>query len=80
MADETINCPRCETEIGKTEKNCPKCGFDLETFDEETLSKMESALDVVEKRRKKKQIPPPQPEPEPEPKKKKGFFDSLRTK
>lgn len=54
MADETQLCPVCDTELGKTEKVCPKCGTDLETINEDVISNVERAMTVVEKRRKAK--------------------------
>jgi len=76
----TRTCPECEQEIGETEKNCPKCGLDLDEFSEEILSNLDRGISIVEKRRKKKTPPEPPPAPKPQPQTKPNFWKALGRK
>jgi RNA polymerase subunit RPABC4/transcription elongation factor Spt4 len=67
MADETRICDSCDTEIGKTEKVCPKCQANQEENDElaDAVSKGSSIIKKREERaNKNKPAPAPAPEPE----------------
>lgn len=66
---KTMNCPECDTEVGVTEKKCPKCGLDLSVLPE--FRRMLKAAAKMEA----KEIPPKQPEPEPE---SRSILDNLR--
>jgi hypothetical protein len=69
---DTKECPSCDAVIGKTEKTCPKCSVDLDEL-EDTLTTVEKANAILEKRRKKT-LPL---EPPPAPKKKTNKLRSL---
>jgi len=62
---ETKDCPKCDAVIGASETKCPKCGADFEEL-EDLTSSVETALSIIEKR-KKRNAPPPPPEPTPAP-------------
>lgn len=51
MADETKTCEACDAVIGKSEKECPKCGIDFEEL-ETAVKTVTTAQAVAEKRRK----------------------------
>ena len=76
MAAETKTCPDCEQVIGATEATCPKCQWDFESFDDETLSKLERAQGVLRKRQKAREEEELKKNP-PKPPKKKNFFAGL---
>jgi transposase len=48
---QTKKCEVCDTEIGKDEKTCPKCGADFEEL-EDAVKTITTAQAVMEKRRK----------------------------
>lgn len=66
MPEETKICDACDAVIGSTEEKCPKCGIEFTELDE-TVTAVERALTVSEKR-KKRALPPAPPTPQPQPK------------
>jgi RNA polymerase subunit RPABC4/transcription elongation factor Spt4 len=70
---ETKECSNCDAVIGKSEKTCPKCSLDLEEL-EDTVTAVERAQQILEKRRKKNE---PAPAPEAPPAKAKNRFLGL---
>lgn len=58
-------CDACDAVVGETETKCPKCGVEFSELDE-TVTAVERALSVSEKR-KKRLAPAPVPTPQPEP-------------
>jgi uncharacterized C2H2 Zn-finger protein len=50
----TKKCEVCEADIGETEVKCPKCGVEFSEL-EETVTAVERANQILEKRRKAKE-------------------------
>ena len=61
---ETKNCEACDQQIGASETTCPRCGVVFAEL-EETVTAVEKAQTIIEKRRKAAQPPEPQPQPQP---------------
>ena len=53
---ETITCENCDAEIGKSETKCPKCGVVFEDL-ADAIASVETANKVIEKRKKKAELP-----------------------
>lgn len=58
MAEPTTKiCEACDAEIATSEEKCPKCGVTFSELDE-TVTAVEKAQAIIEKRRKAKEPKP----------------------